>query len=227
MSEPINHKMSLYVPRVDTYVTENDVKFYFENWQIGKVSHVDFVQKLDQEYKQMYVHFSYWFNIHKNRQLQEELNKENNSVKINYVSFSDEFEEDECTNEEYDFSWFLLKNKTKKFSERKIVIDLEDIYQSSSDTDTTASDNDCPEISYDYVSNDYFMLLAKKNDEMKKELYLLWWGMYDPHCLYMAPSFWYQIINFFNPDDLIDSNYIALLENENMSMHYMIRQVGK
>jgi len=226
-SVSINNQMSIYVPRVDSYVTENDVKFYFENWEIGKVSHVDFVQRLDQEYKQMYVHFSNWFTTLKNQKLQQELNKDNNSVKIKYISLSDEFEEDECNNEEYDFSWYLLKNKSKK-SERKVVIDLEDIYQdisslSSEDSNDDDDDNDANKplnISFEYVSNDYFIALSNLNCSLKKELYLLYWGNYDPYCLYMPP---FLVYDDRNPNDLVNINHVTFLENENMSMQLFIR----
>jgi hypothetical protein len=229
--------MSIYVPRVESYVTENDVKFYFENWEIGKVSHVDFVQRLDQEYKQMYVHFSNWFNTPKTQNLQRELNMDNNSVKFKYVSFSDEFEEDDCTNEEYDFSWYFLKNKSKK-SEKK-VIDLEDIYDtkesissisvSSNDTTNDETNNTTTEtsldISFDYVSNDYYIALTKLNSELKKKMYLLYWGNYDPYCLYMDPSYLVQYNLLSN--ELITTDFVTNLENENMSMQLFFRNLPR
>ena len=60
----MTQSMSIYIPHVFTNITKEFIMKTFENWQIGKVHHVDFTDKIDKKgkmYYSAYVHFDSWF----------------------------------------------------------------------------------------------------------------------------------------------------------------------
>lgn len=230
MTYTIDNEMSIYIPRVDLETNEEDVKFYFENWLIGKVSNVDFVQKPDQDYYHLYVHFDYWFDLEKNMILQNKLNEKNKSVKISFTTQLD--------NDDEDFSWFLLKNNTKKNipNERKPIIDLGDLYpvkKSLFKTDAIA-------ITTSIINIDYIYLLVQMNKHLKNEFNRLrQYIEYNSRqfqyeiekkdiSLYITEEFDYIIpLNYMNISDKLSSDTYALfLENENKELYNNIQYLN-
>jgi hypothetical protein len=47
----MTQSMSIYIPHVFTNITKEFIMKTFENWQIGKVHHVDFTDKIDKKGK--------------------------------------------------------------------------------------------------------------------------------------------------------------------------------
>jgi len=224
--------MSIYVPRVDLETTEKDVKYYFENWQLGLVSNVDFVQKMGQEYYQLYIHFENWFDTEKTREIQKKLNEKNQSVKMYYRVRG----RGKGENSEYPFSWFLLKNTTKKYlpNERKTVIDLGDLIpevskpETKTITPTTA-----------LVSSDYLLSLKIANICMQQEITKLeqYWMMFVPpheqenYCVHSSVMLFtngmeyiHQYQSMFYPE-VMDECIAAHLEVENAYLYEIIQNL--
>lgn len=67
--------MSIYIPKVFANTQEEDFKFIFEVWNIGKVKYVDLVKTANGS-SQAYVHLDYWYDTLANTELQKKLNSE-------------------------------------------------------------------------------------------------------------------------------------------------------
>lgn len=81
----MNQNMSIYIPKVFANTKEEDFKFMFEVWSIGKVNHVDIiVDSTGNSNNQAYVHLDYWYDTIANQELQKRLNNEE-SVRKYYI----------------------------------------------------------------------------------------------------------------------------------------------
>jgi hypothetical protein len=56
-----NKTMSLHIPHIFPNVTKEMIANAFTKWELGKVSHVDIVQKKGKQYNMAFVHFDGWF----------------------------------------------------------------------------------------------------------------------------------------------------------------------
>jgi hypothetical protein len=108
--------MSLFIPHIFANYTKQDViKVFEEEYQIGKVNHIDFIKKYNNgtEYYAGYVHFDYWNENPVAIQLQEDILDVKKEAHIMY---------------EDPWYWIVLENKTNKQvtkpGERKIRIDI-------------------------------------------------------------------------------------------------------
>lgn len=94
--------MSLYIPRVFANIMDKDIRKVFEINYIGKIHHIDFVDKMGKDHKvyhSAYVHFEYWYDTIHVRNIQHKLNQGKN-VRIMYDG---------------PWYWLIYKNQTKKF----------------------------------------------------------------------------------------------------------------
>lgn len=94
--------MSLYIPRVFANIMDKDIREVFERNYIGKIHHIDFVDKMGKDHKvyhSAYVHFEYWYDTIRARNIQHKLNQGEN-VRIMYDG---------------PWYWLIYKNQTKKF----------------------------------------------------------------------------------------------------------------
>lgn len=101
---------SLYLPRVFTNISKEEIMQVIESHDLGKVSHIDFIQKEDGQgrmYHTAYVHFEYWSNSTNAIHLQARL-EAGERVKIVYSA---------------PYFWYALKNHSKK-KERQAVIEV-------------------------------------------------------------------------------------------------------
>lgn len=152
--------ISLFIPRVFANITEQRIVKVFDDNSIGKVSRVDFVSKLDTEYKpyhSVYIHFETWYSN------QTALNFYNRVVDPNIqarIVYNDPW------------YWIVLKNNGKKnelVGKRAVCLDT----GSSSISSSVANyDLDKADGKLDLVSSDYVLILentiAKNNDEIGK-----------------------------------------------------------
>ena len=70
--------MTLYIPRVFANIMDKDIREVFERNYIGKIHHIDFVDKMGKDYKvyhSAYVHFEYWYDTIHARNIQHKLNQ--------------------------------------------------------------------------------------------------------------------------------------------------------
>ena len=70
--------MSLYIPRVFANIMDKDIREVFERNYIGKIHHIDFVDKMGKDHKvyhSAYVHFEYWYDTIRARNIQHKLNQ--------------------------------------------------------------------------------------------------------------------------------------------------------
>ena len=94
--------MSLYIPRVFANIMDKDIREVFERNYIGKIHHIDFVDKMGKDHKvyhSAYIHFEYWYDTIRGRNIQYKLSQGEN-LRIMYDG---------------PWYWLIYKNKTKKF----------------------------------------------------------------------------------------------------------------
>jgi len=117
--------MSIYIPHVFANITKEYMVNIFENWKIGKVHHVDFVDKMDKKgkmYYSAYVHFDSWFDSIVSQNFQERVKNPDKEARIVYSD---------------PWFWVCLENTSSNLSvqkvdgsggERKIRINLDDLF---------------------------------------------------------------------------------------------------
>lgn len=91
--------MSIYIPKVFSNTKEEDFKYLFEVWGIGKVRHVDIIKSSNGS-SQAYVHFEYWYNTLANEELQKSLNNETPVKK--YYTIPKSLKKEETSTKEFD-----------------------------------------------------------------------------------------------------------------------------
>lgn len=112
------NNVSLYIPHVFANISKEDITNVFEHLRIGKVSNIDFVNKIgDQaQYNTAYIHFEYWYDNTAARNFQERVLNPDKEARIVYDD---------------PWFWIVLENKAKKHvsGDRKprIVLNLQDI----------------------------------------------------------------------------------------------------
>lgn len=106
---------SIYIPHVFPNIDKKFISNFFEKYY-GQVSHIDIVSRMNKKeecYNSVYVHFSSWYN--------------NQSVK----NFLNRIEENQSTKVVYQDPWFwlVMKNTGKKYKSfvPKMKINLDDI----------------------------------------------------------------------------------------------------
>jgi len=116
--------MSIYIPHVFTNITKEFIMKTFENWQIGKVHHVDFTDKIDKKgkmYYSAYVHFDSWFDNIVSQNFQDRVKNPEKEAKLVYSD---------------PWFWVCLENTSTHIvkkgngsgGERKIKINLDDLF---------------------------------------------------------------------------------------------------
>lgn len=93
--------ISLYIPRIFTNITKEQIMRIFDLLDIGWVNHIDIISKMTSDgkfYNSAYIHFDYWYSNISNENMQEKLN---NNIECRVV---------------YDDPWYwlVLKNKGVK-----------------------------------------------------------------------------------------------------------------
>ena len=126
----INQTMSLYIPRVSSEITKEQVAYVFESNFFGQVSRVDFISKTDycdSYYNAVYIHFKEWKNSVMVHHFQEKLVSYMNGVVGTpaRVVYNDPYYWNVFVNSSSSLS------KTRYFSgtgNKKICLDLSDFY---------------------------------------------------------------------------------------------------
>jgi len=95
MTFQIDQTLSIYIPRINQYITEQYIKDVFSDLNIGVVSRVDVVDIPNKAQNSAYVHFSEWNNTDVVSMLQCKIKNPNQQAKIVYNS---------------PWFWFLLPN---------------------------------------------------------------------------------------------------------------------
>jgi hypothetical protein len=75
---------SLYIPIIPSSTSEDYVKVMFANHNIGKVSHVDFVQNLVKGRREAFVHFEEWFTTPEATKLHDDIVNPNVKAQFKY-----------------------------------------------------------------------------------------------------------------------------------------------
>lgn len=93
--------ISLYIPRIFTNITKEQIMRIFDLLDIGWVNHIDIISKMTSDgkfYNSAYIHFDYWYSNISNENMQEKLN---NNIECRVV---------------YDDPWYwlVLKNSGVK-----------------------------------------------------------------------------------------------------------------
>jgi hypothetical protein len=118
----INQSVSLYIPRVSSEITKEQVAYVFESNLFGIVSRVDFISKTDfndHYYNAAYIHFKQWNNTVMVHNFQEKL--------MNYMNGVTETPVRVVYNDPYYWNVFINKsNKNIISGQRKICLDLSD-----------------------------------------------------------------------------------------------------
>ena len=117
------NNVSLYIPHVFANISKEEVINIFESLRIGKVSNIDFVNKISdqsQQYNAVYIHFEYWHDNVAARNFQERVLNPDKEARIVYDD---------------PWYWIVLENKAKKHvsGDRKprVVLDLQEIEEHS------------------------------------------------------------------------------------------------
>ena len=112
------NNVSLYIPHVFANISKEEVINIFESLRIGKVSNIDFVNKISdqsQQYNAVYIHFEYWHDNVAARNFQERVLNPDKEARIVYDD---------------PWYWIVLENKAKKHvsGDRKprVVLDLQE-----------------------------------------------------------------------------------------------------
>ena len=111
------NNISLYIPHVFANYTKEDVAQVFEEFSIGDVKNIDFVEKMGNDGKAFhaaYVHFHEWYSNPNAAAFQEKVMNPNKEARLVY---------------DKPWYWIVLENKVRKIApgERKPRIDLSDL----------------------------------------------------------------------------------------------------
>jgi hypothetical protein len=127
----VNQTMSLYIPRVSSEITKEQVAYVFESNFFGQVSRVDFISKTDycaSYYNAVYIHFKEWENSIMVHNFQEKL--------VNYMDGVSETPARVVYNDPYYWNVFVNSSSLSKSryvggsGNKKICLDLSDFYAS-------------------------------------------------------------------------------------------------
>jgi hypothetical protein len=125
----INQSISLYIPRISTEITKEQIAYVFESNLFGEVSRVDLVSKTDYQgnyYNATYIHFKEWKNSIMVHHFQEKLVNYMNGITITPVRV--------VYDDPYYWNVFINNSTfTQHVSgsgQKKICLDLSDFYAS-------------------------------------------------------------------------------------------------
>jgi hypothetical protein len=79
----MNNIECLCIPRVQSKITENQIKNIFNQVNIGIIDHIDIITKKDEKYKRVFIHMKKWFATENAKIAQERL-QNNQDIKIIY-----------------------------------------------------------------------------------------------------------------------------------------------
>jgi hypothetical protein len=149
------NNMSIYIPHVFANILPDVISKTFEDLKYGKVKHIDFVDKMDKNgkmYHSVYVHFEYWYDNVACKNIQERVKNPDKEARIVYKE---------------PWYWICLENtsttngnvgNSKKISgsktgERKIKINLDDLFAAATSSCKKKDDISCTkkEIDIEYV----------------------------------------------------------------------------
>ena len=76
--------LSLYIPVISVFITENYIKKVFKSKNIGNVLKVEFVKNIEKNRYEAFIHFSEWFDTEEAKKLQEDINNINTKTRFVY-----------------------------------------------------------------------------------------------------------------------------------------------
>jgi flagellar hook protein FlgE len=109
------HEPSIYISYVYHNITEKYITDIFNELNIGKISHIDMKERIDNNnnyYYIVFIHFEYWFDNKVSQNLRDALNN-NKEVKII-------FENENGENDNYEFWKLYVNNKNQQRPYKKI-----------------------------------------------------------------------------------------------------------
>jgi hypothetical protein len=204
--------ISLFIPHIFANYRKEDVIKVFEDKQIGKVNHIDYIKKFNKgtDYYAAYIHFEYWYENAEAVKLNRDVLDTQKEARIMY---------------EEPWYWIVLENKTPqkintKSGDRKLRIDIKGLSSSPVSISTPKSDVEltCPNapikqkqtVPFEYIEP--VNLEGEFSDEdiaqMDREL--------DEIEEYMIQE---EEVNQIS----IDSRYVKAIEEENAEMREQIQ----
>ena len=119
----MNANMSLYIPRVFSNISKERIADVFECLRLGKVNRIDFVAKMDRNndlYNAVYVHFEYWYSNDAARNFQERLMNPEKETRVVYDD---------------PWYWIVLENKGFKHvsGDRKQRVFIDETIETAND----------------------------------------------------------------------------------------------
>ena len=168
--------LSLFIPRVFSNISETRISQIFHKLGYGKVSRVDFIEKVGTtgKYKSAYIHFDYWYDNDSSLRFQEKVADPEREARVVYDD---------------PWFWIVLENKPKMQEIQKIQEAEEDLEDEDLEMEQILDEMDeasalMGEESFDSVSADYvnrlessrysamneIMKLQRKNDDLRHAL---------------------------------------------------------
>lgn len=238
----MNANMSIYIPRVFANISKERIAYVFECLRLGKVGRIDFVTKMDRNndlYNAVYVHFEYWYSNDAARNFQERLMNPEKETRVVYDD---------------PWYWIVLENKgTKHISgdrKERVFIDQ-----------TSEMQNDNLETPKKMLTNADFAVMVNapmKNYTRKQNLYYeeedfanvcktidFDGDAYEANMMEKGVPSWNveeenldndleEILDQMNDSeefqniadyDIVDSTYAAKLECENADLRYQLNDI--
>jgi hypothetical protein len=209
--------ISLFIPHIFANYRKEDVIKIFEDKQIGKVNHVDYIKKFNNgtDYYAAYIHFDYWYENAGAVKLHKDVLDTQKEARIMY---------------EEPWYWIVLENKTPqkmnvRSGDRKLRIDIKGISapSSSSDAISTPKSNvelKCPNAPIKQKQSIPFECIEPVNLEVEFE---------DEDIAQMERELDEIEECIIKEEELnlisIDSRYVKAIEEENVAMseqlHYL------
>jgi len=207
--------ISLFIPHIFANYRKEDVVKVFEDKQIGKVNHIDYIKKFNNntDYYAAYIHFDYWYENTDALKLHGDVLDAKKEARIMY---------------EEPWYWIVLENKTPqkmntKSGDRKLRIDIKGLSSSAASVSTPKSEVElkCPNapikqkqsIPFEYIYIEPVNLEGEFEDEdediaqMERELDEI------EECMIQ------EEVNQIS----IDSRYVKAIEEENAEMREQIQ----
>lgn len=163
MTQNISQTMSLYIPHVFGNISKERIANTFYDQDIGKVSSIDFVEKIGKNnayYNSAYIHFEYWFENDIVVNIQARIMNPDKQARIMY---------------EDPWYWIVLLNSGEKIvsGQRKKRIDLSGLTK----PENVSSNSPCDEykdsvsdLDYPEIESESFDLVDAKYAEQLEEV---------------------------------------------------------
>jgi hypothetical protein len=127
LSLQVNQSMSLYIPRVSSEITKEQIAYVFESNLFGEISRIDLISKTDYQdgyYNAVYIHFKEWQNTVMVHHFQEKL--------ANYTNGTVETPTRVVYNDPCYWNVFINKSSNTRYVSgsggKKKCLDLSDFY---------------------------------------------------------------------------------------------------